>query len=222
LAGGGGFGYDAATLESLAEQIAEICAAGIQLAVVVGGGNIWRGVNGAKDGLDRSTADYMGMLATVMNSLALSRAIRHAGRDCLVQSAFPVGTIAPAFDREAALNALHQGQVIVFAGGTGNPYFSSDTCAALRAAETDCEVLLMAKKVDGVYDSDPKLNPNARFYSSLTYQDILQQDLKVMDAAAASLCRDNGIPLVVFNITKPGNIFKAAMGEHIGTIVRGE
>lgn len=222
LAGPEKHGYDPATLEDFAAQLAEIRNSGVELAVVVGGGNLWRGIKGAKGGMDRVNADFMGMLATVMNALALRDALQKAGCTCQVLSAIEMQRVVPMYSRDKAVEALSNGDIVIFAGGTGNPFFSTDTCAALRAAEIKAEAILMAKTIDGVYDSDPKLNPNAKKFSSLSFTEILEKDLKVMDSTAASMCRDNSIPLVVFDASQPGNMLRAARGEAIGTIVGGD
>ncbi len=222
LGGPAGQGIDQQTLMSIAGQIAEISRLGVQLAVVVGGGNIWRGIAGEGEGLDRSTADYMGMLATVINAMALRDAIERQGVPCRVQSAIAMNQVTEPYIRLKALRHLEKGRVVIFAGGIGQPYFSTDTTAALRAAEMQAEVILMAKKVDGVYDADPKTHPDATRYHHLTYNEVLSKELRVMDSTAASLCRDNHIPLIVFNITVDGNMMKAVLGEDIGTTLGGD
>ena len=194
---------------------------GVEVAIVVGGGNIWRGISGSNQGMDRATADYMGMLATVMNALALQDALEQEGVMTRVQSAIEMRAFAETYIRRRAIRHLEKGRVVIFAAGTGNPYFSTDTTAALRAAEIEAEVILMAKKVDGVYDSDPKQNADAKKFDHLSYMDVINMELKVMDTTAASLCKDNHIPLVVFDINKPGNILRAVMGEDIGTYLGG-
>lgn len=223
LAGSQGFGIDPVTIQSIAQQIKEVCELGLETALVVGGGNIWRGASGANKGMDRATADYMGMLATVMNSLALQDALETIGVVTRVQTAVEMRQFAEPYIRRKAIRHLEKGRVVIFAAGTGNPYFSTDTTAALRAAEMEAEAILMAKKgVDGVYDSDPKLNPDAKKYETLDFLEVLNKGLQVMDSTAASLCMDNGIPLVVFNLDTPGNIMKVVKGEQIGTIVGGK
>lgn len=222
LAGERGHGIENDTLEKIALQINDITKLGVEVAIVVGGGNIWRGIAGSARGMDRATSDYMGMLATTINSLALRDAIEQAGVDCRVMAAIEMRQIAEPYIRLRAIRHLEKGRVVIFAAGTGNPYFSTDTTAALRAAEIDADVILMAKKVDGVYDSDPKTNPMARRFSSLSYLDILNKELQVMDSTAASLCRDNHIPLIVFDINGIGNIKRVVMGENIGTYLGGE
>lgn len=219
LAGEQAFGLESNTLNSLADQIAEISNLGVEVAAVVGGGNIWRGVTGAKRGIDRATADYMGMLATVINALALQDVLESHGVDTRVMSAIEMREVAEPYIKRRAIRHLEKGRVVIFAAGTGNPFFSTDTTAALRAAEIEAEAILMAKKVDGVYDSDPKLNPNAKRFDELTFLEVLNKGLKVMDSTAISLCMDNNIPIQVFNINENGNMMKAVLGEKIGTFV---
>ena len=221
LAGEKGFGIDPGTVSSIAGQIKEIVDLGVMVALVVGGGNIWRGAVGSNKGMDRTTADYMGMLATVINSLALQDALEKIGVLTRVQTAIEMREIAEPYIRRRAIHHLEEGRVVIFAAGTGNPFFSTDTTAALRAAEMEAEVILMAKKVDGVYDRDPREDASAKRFDELTYIDVIQRGLQVMDSTAASLCMDNSIPLIVFNLTVAGNIKKVIMGEKIGTIVRG-
>lgn len=221
LAGDLGYGLDHKTLNNIALQLRDVLKLGVEVCIVVGGGNIWRGISGSNKGMDRATADYMGMLATVMNALALQDALEKEDVICRVQTAIEMRQVAEPYIRRRALRHLEKGRVVIFAAGTGNPYFSTDTTAALRAAEMDADVILMAKKVDGVYDSDPKQNPAAKRFGKLSYLDILNKGLHVMDATAASLCMDNNIPLVVFNISVDGNILKAITGEDIGTYVGG-
>lgn len=222
LAGEAGFGIEHSILTEIAAQVKEVVDIGVQVTIVVGGGNIWRGVSGSAKGMDRATADYMGMLATVINALALQDALEAEGLQVRVQSAIEMKAVAEPYIRRRAIRHLEKGRVVIFAAGTGNPYFSTDTAAALRAAEIEAQVILMAKKVDGVYDSDPKTNPEAKKYHRLTYIDILNQGLGVMDATAASLCMDNDIPIIVFDLTKNGNILKAITGHDIGTFIGGE
>lgn len=219
LSGEQGFGLEASVLNSMAQQIAELTAIGVEVAIVVGGGNIWRGVTGAKRGIDRATADYMGMLATVINSLALQDALEANGIDTRVMTAIEMREVAEPYIKRRAIRHLEKGRVVIFGAGTGNPFFSTDTTAALRAAEMGVDVILMAKKVDGVYDDDPRKNPNAHKFDTLKYIDVLNQGLKVMDSTAISLCMDNNIPLIVFDMMTPGNMKRAAMGETIGTYV---
>lgn len=222
LAGSKGIGIDPRIVSSIAREVKEITDIGVQVAIVVGAGNIWRGVQGMKMGIDRATSDYMGMLGTVINAMALQDSLEKQGVDTRVQSAIEMREVAEPYIRRRALRHLEKGRVVIFAAGTGNPYFSTDTCAALRAAEIEAEVILMAKKVDGVYDADPMENPTAKKYKELAYIDVLKQGLGVMDATATSLCMDNRIPIIVFGITEPGNIKRAVMGEKIGTFVKGE
>ncbi|HHT63883.1 MAG: UMP kinase [Bacillota bacterium] len=222
LAGNLGYGIDQDMISSIAEQIKEVHLAGVEMAIVVGGGNIWRGIAGSAKGMDRATADYMGMLATVMNSLALQDALEKVDVDTRVQVAIEMRQIAEPYIRRRAIRHLEKGRVVIFAAGTGNPYFSTDTTAALRAAEIEAEVILMAKKVDGVYDSDPVKNHKAKKYDNLSYMEVLNRGLGVMDSTAASLCKDNGIPLIVFNINQQGNILRVVLGEELGTYVGGE
>jgi uridylate kinase len=221
LAGSLGFGIDPYVVKSIAGQIQEVTQMGIQVAVVVGGGNIWRGVAGSAKGMDRAAADYMGMLATVINSLALQDALEKLEVASRVQSAIEMREVAEPYIRRRAIRHLEKGRVVIFAGGTGNPYFSTDTTAALRAAEIEAEVILMAKRVSGVYDDDPLKNPLAKRFEQLTYIDVLNKGLAVMDATATSLCMDNNIPVVVFNLNEVGNIKRAVLGENIGTYVGG-
>ena len=219
LAGDLGFGLDSLMLESVALQIKELADCGVEVAVVVGGGNIWRGVTGSRRGMDRATADYMGMLATCINALALQEALEEAGAKTNVLSAIEMKQIAETYIRRRALRHLEKGRIVIFSAGTGNPFFSTDTTAALRAAEMNADAILMAKKVDGVYDSDPAINPEAVRYDELTYMDALGRGLKVMDSTALSLCMDNDIPIIVFGLAEKGNLHKAVLGEKIGTRV---
>ncbi|MBP2654921.1 MAG: Uridylate kinase [Firmicutes bacterium] len=223
LAGNVGYGIDPEIVDAIACEIKEIKnVAGLQIAVVVGGGNIWRGLSGSAKGMDRATADYMGMLATVMNSLALQDALETCDVDTRVQTAIEMRQVAEPYIRRRAIRHLEKGRVVIFASGTGNPYFSTDTTAALRAAEIEADVILMAKKnTDGVYDSDPRYNPDAKKFAELQYIEVLQRGLGVMDSTATSLCMDNKIPIIVFSIDEPGNILKAALGQNIGTVVGG-
>ena len=219
LAGTQGFGIDQEVITSIAEQIKEIRGLGVDVAIVVGGGNIWRGVKGSARGMDRATADYMGMLATVINALALQDALESKEVDTRVQTAIEMRQVAEPYIRRRAIRHLEKGRVVIFAAGTGNPYFSTDTTAALRAAEIEAEVILMAKRVDGVYDSDPEMNPTAKRLSDLDYLEVLNGGLGVMDSTATSLCMDNRIPIIVFGIKEKGNILKVIKGESIGTYV---
>ncbi|MEN6389719.1 MAG: UMP kinase [Syntrophomonas sp.] len=219
LAGEGGFGIDFEVLVSIARQVIEVVKAGVEVAIVVGGGNIWRGVAGSAQGMDRAAADFMGMLATEINALALQDALEKLDMGTRVMSAIEMKEVAEPYIRRRAIRHLEKGRVVIFSAGTGNPYFSTDTAAALRSAEIEAEVILMAKRVDGVYDSDPKINPQAKKYDFLNYMDVINQGLGVMDSTAASLCMDNMIPIIVFDLTRDGNIMKAVLGEKIGTFV---
>jgi uridylate kinase len=222
LAGEIGYGIDPTVIQSIAKQIKEVVELEAEVAVVVGGGNIWRGLAGSAKGMDRATADYMGMLATVMNSLALQDALETEGVQSRVQSSIEMRQVAEPYIRRRAIRHLEKKRVVIFAGGTGNPYFSTDTTAALRAAEIEAEVILMAKnKVDGVYSADPSIDPTATKYEQLSFLDVIKEGLGVMDSTASSLCMDNDIPLIVFSIMEVGNIKRAIIGEEIGTIVRG-
>lgn len=220
LAGEQGYGIDPKTVDSIADDIVEVTKRGIQVAIVVGGGNIWRGLSGSAEGMDRVSADYMGMLATVMNSLALQDALEKHGVATRVQTAITMQQVAEPYIRRRAIRHMEKGRVVIFGAGTGNPYFSTDTTAALRAAEIEADAILMAKKfVDGVYDSDPKLNSSARKFDRLTYLDVIKKELGVMDATATTLCMTNDIPILVFSIDIPGNIIDAASGKEVGTLV---
>jgi len=218
LAGEKGFGINQEVIDSIAIQVKEIIELGVEVAVVVGGGNFWRGRS--SEGMDRTTADYMGMLATVINSLALQDALENIDILTRVQTAIEMRQIAEPYIRRRAIRHLEKGRVVIFAAGTGNPYFSTDTTASLRAAEIEAEVILLAKKVDGVYDSDPAENPDAKKFDNLTYIDVLNRGLKVMDSTATSLCMDNKIPIIVFSLKHPENIKRVIFGEKIGTYVK--
>ncbi|MGE5404264.1 MAG: UMP kinase [Candidatus Saccharibacteria bacterium] len=222
LAGQEGFGINHQVISSIAAQVKEVVDANVQVAIVVGGGNIWRGISGSSKGMDRATADYMGMLATVINALGLQDALEYLNVPTRVMSAIEMRQIAEPYIRRRAIRHLEKGRVVIFAAGTGNPYFSTDTTAALRAAEIEAQVILMAKKVDGVYDSDPVKNSSAKKYTTLSYMDVLNKGLGVMDSTAASLCMDNKIPIIVFSLLDNGNIFRAVSGDEIGTYVGGE
>ena len=219
LQGDDGYGISPPVLESIAQQVKDVFDLGIELAVVIGGGNIFRGVKAAAHGMDRANADYMGMLATVMNAMALQDAFELAGVPTRVQTALEIRELAEPYIRRRAMRHLEKGRVVIFGAGTGNPYFTTDTAAALRAMEINADVIMKATKVDGVYDSDPMANPDAQKFDRLTYMDVLKRDLRVMDATAISLCRENGLPIVVFNLNRSGNILRAMTGENIGTIV---
>ncbi|MGM8214500.1 UMP kinase [Bacillaceae bacterium W0354] len=221
LSGTKGSGIDPKFIKSIAEQIKEIHELGVEIAIVVGGGNLWRGKIGSEVGMDRANADYMGMLATVMNSLALQDSLENLGIPTRVQTSIEMRQVAEPYIRRKAMRHLEKKRVVIFAGGTGNPYFSTDTTAALRAAEMEADVILMAKNnVDGVYNDDPKLNENAKKYTELSYLDLLNKGLGVMDSTASSLCMDNNISLIVFSIMESGNIKRVVTGENIGTIIR--
>ncbi len=214
------YGLDPAFVARVAGEVKEAVATGVQVCLVIGGGNIFRGVSAAARGMERSTADYMGMLATVMNSLAMQSALEAAGAPTRVLSAIPMQSICEPYIRRRAVRHMEKGRVVVFAAGTGNPYFTTDTAAALRASEMHCDAMMKGTKVDGVYDSDPAENPDAVRYESLTHKDVLAKDLKVMDAAAITLSRDNQIPIIVFSVLQPGGFAKVLRGEGRYTIVR--
>ncbi|MCD6525647.1 MAG: UMP kinase [Desulfuromonas sp.] len=222
LAGKNGYGIDPEILSGIAGEIREVVNLGVQVSLVIGGGNIFRGLAASSAGMDRASADYMGMLATVMNSLALQDALEKEGVKTRVQSAIEMREIAEPYIRRRAVRHLEKGRVVIFAAGTGNPYFTTDTAASLRAMEIGAEVILKATKVDGVYNADPAKDPTAVKFDSLTYIQVLQKGLQVMDATATSLCMDNDLPILVFNLTQPGNIKRVVLGEEIGTIVKGE
>lgn len=215
------YGIDPAVVQAIAQEVADVVATGVQVAIVVGGGNIFRGVKGAAAGMDRATADYIGMIATVMNAMTLQDALEQIGVPTRVQTAIAMQEVAEPYIRRRAIRHLEKGRVVIFGAGSGNPFFTTDTTAALRAAEISADVLFKATKVDGVYDSDPQLNPNAKRYQSLTYGHVLTQDLRVMDSTAIALCKDNNIPIIVFDLSVRGNILRAVTGEQIGTIVGG-
>ncbi|MBL7214763.1 MAG: UMP kinase [Phycisphaerae bacterium] len=216
----GSFGIDGEVIESIAERIANICKSGPQVAIVVGGGNFLRGSSfSEKSHIPRTTADYMGMLATVINASALQETLEKVGQPTRVLSAIEVAAICEPFIRRRALRHLELGRVVILAGGTGNPFFSTDTCAALRSSELGVELMIKATKVDGVYTDDPVKNPDARLIESMTYQEVLEKNLKVMDPSAISLCRENRIPIVVLNIFKEGNITHALQGKKVGTLI---
>ncbi|ARF18479.1 UMP kinase [Sporosarcina sp. P3] len=221
LAGDQGYGLSPEVVKSVASQVKELVDLGVEVAVVVGGGNIWRGKVGSEMGMDRTTADYMGMLATVMNSLALQDALEKLGPETRVMSSIDMRQVAEPYIRRKAIRHLEKKRVVIFAAGTGNPYFSTDTTAALRAAEIEADVILMAKNnVDGVYSADPMKDSTATKYLELSYLEVISQGLEVMDSTASTLCMDNDIPLVVFSIMENGNIKKAVLGDKIGTVVR--
>ena len=219
LGGPTGVNISPEAVQNMAAQIREVRELGVQVVVVVGGGNIFRGLSGSKRGIERATGDYMGMLATVINALALQDALEKIGVATRVQSAISMAQVAEAFIRRRAVRHLEKGRVVIFGGGTGNPYFSTDTAAALRANEIGAEVVLKATKVDGIYDSDPKENPKAKRYSQIRYTEALQKQLKVMDSTAFSLCMDNRMPIIVFDLFRPHNLKRVIMGERVGTLV---
>ena len=221
LAAEAGYGIDKAMLVRVAHEIKEIQDLGCEVAVVVGGGNIFRGVAASAEGMNRATADYMGMLATVINSLAMQEALERIDIPTRVMSALTIAQVAEPYIRRRATRHLEKGRVIIFAAGTGNPYFTTDTAASLRAMEINAEIIFKATKVDGIYDADPIKVKNAKRYQQLTYIEVLQQNLKVMDSTAISLCMDNRLPILVFSLFEPGNIRRAVMGEPVGTLVHG-
>ena len=220
LQGEGVYGIDPKVVDMIAESVKEIVDGGVQLAIVVGGGNIFRGMAGAASGMDRAQADYIGMLATAMNALALREGFERAGIPSRVQSAIDMQEIAEPYIRNRAIRHLEKGRVVIFACGTGNPYFTTDTAAALRACEINADAMLKATQVDGVYDSDPRTNPAARRFEVITHKEVLEKELHVMDSTAAALLKDNGMPIIVFNLHKQGNIARVLRGENIGTIVQ--
>jgi len=216
------YGLDAGMVAQIADDVAKVRSLGVDVCLVVGGGNIFRGVSGAARGMERAQADYMGMLATVINALALQNALDNIGCDTRVQSAIPMSTVAEPYIRRRAVRHMEKGRVVIFAAGTGNPYFTTDTAAALRASEMGCDVLLKGTKVDGVYDADPAKNPNAKRYDTLGYMRVLTEDLGVMDHAAISLARENAIPILVFSIYKPGAFAEVLSGKGCFTLVKNE
>ena len=221
LKGSADFGIDPITVKVIAEQIKDIHDMGVEVGIVVGGGNIWRGKTAEALGMDRAQADYMGMLATIMNGLAVQDSLEHLGVPTRVMTAITVNQVAEPYIRRKAMRHLEKGRVCIFVGGLGSPYFSTDTASVLRATEIGAEVVLMAKNgTEGVYDKDPRKNPDAKMFDELTFKDILNKDLEVMDSTAAAICKDNKLKLIVFNMNKRGNIAKACNGEKIGTIVR--
>ncbi len=222
LAGEQKYGIDPLTITSIASEIKEVVSLGTQVALVIGGGNIFRGLAASSKGMDRASADYMGMLATMINSLAMQDALEKAGVDTRVQSAIEMREVAEPYIRRRAIRHLEKGRVVILGAGTGNPYFTTDTAASLRAMEIGAEVIMKGTKVDGVYSADPVKDPNAFKYSQLSYIDVLKRGLQVMDATATSLCMDNNLPIIIFNIKTAGNILKVVLGEEIGTIVKGD
>ena len=221
LAGDKGYGIDLDVLKPIARDVVAAAASGAQICLVVGAGNIYRGLMASEVGMDRARADYMGMLATVMNALALQTAIEHEEQPARVLSAIPMPTVCESYIRDKALDHLDKDRVVIFAGGTGNPYFTTDTAAALRAAEMGCDALLKATQVDGVYSADPEKTPSARRYERLTYDDVLKQDLRIMDGAAIALARDNGIPIIVFSIKSQGGLAAVLQGKGSSTTIDG-
>jgi uridylate kinase len=221
LAGGQGQGFDPATLKSIARQVKDAARLGVEMGLVIGGGNLFRGSVAAKIGLDRVTADYMGMLATVINALALQDALEREGVLTRVQTAIEMQKLAEPFIRRRAIRHLEKGRLVIFAAGTGNPYFSTDTAAVLRAIEINADAIFKATQVDGIYDSDPRKNPKAKLFKKLSYQEVYERRLKVMDTTAITLCEENSLPIVVFNLHREGNIRRALSGEAIGTRVSG-
>ena len=221
LMGDQAYGIEPATVGRIADEVKDAAADGYEICLVVGGGNIFRGLSAASDGIDRASADYMGMLATVMNALAIQNALEKKGAETRVQSAIPMSSVCEPYIRRRAMRHMEKGRIVIFAAGTGNPFFTTDTAAALRAAEMSCDVLVKGTQVDGVYSADPKKDPKAKRYKSLSYMDILRQDLKVMDASAITLCRDNKIPIVVFSILDKGGFKKALAGKSKSTTVTG-
>jgi uridylate kinase len=219
LMGRSGYGIDVSVVDRLARDISEAIAGGYEIAVVVGGGNIFRGLAGAAKGMDRATADYMGMLATVMNALALQNALERMKTPARALSAIPMPTVCESYVRPKALTHMERGNVVIFAAGTGNPFFTTDTAATLRAIEMDCQAVAKATQVDGVYDSDPHKNPDAKRFDRLSYAEVLARDLKVMDGAAIALARDNGLPVIVFSIGEPGSLLKVLRGEGRSTVI---
>ena len=221
LTGEKGFGIDPEIIRQIAQEIKEVVSLGVEVAIVIGGGNIFRGVAASSKGMDRATADYMGMLATVLNGLALQDALEKMEVHTRVQTAIEMREVAEPYIRRKAMRHLEKGRVVIFAAGTGNPFFTTDTTASLRAMEIGAEVILKATKVDGIYDGDPVLHPEAHKYEELTYLDVLKNQLKVMDATAISLCMDNNIPIIVFSLKERGNVQRVVLGEKVGTEVRG-
>ncbi|MCZ6589055.1 MAG: UMP kinase [Alphaproteobacteria bacterium] len=221
LMGGQEFGLDPKTVDRIAEDVREVCETGVQLCLVVGGGNIYRGISGAAAGMDRASADFMGMLATVINALALQNALENLGVDTRVQSAIPMSTVCEPYIRRRAVRHMERNRVVIFAAGTGNPYFTTDTAAALRASEMSCDCLLKGTKVDGVYSADPATDPKAERYEKLSHFDVLRNDLQVMDAAAITLCRENNIPILIFSIQNKGEVSRVIRGEGRFTLIEG-
>jgi len=222
LGGSQGYGIDPKVMTTIALEIKDVVASGVELALVIGGGNIFRGLAASSKGMDRASADYMGMLATMINALAMQDALEQVGVDTRVQSAIAMQAVAEPYIRRKAVRHLEKGRVVIFGAGTGNPYFTTDTAASLRAMEINAEVILKGTKVDGVYSADPKKDPDAVKYLTLSYIDVLKKGLAVMDATATSLCMDNNLPIIVFDVSVAGNVKRVVLGEEIGTIVKGE
>lgn len=221
LMGKEGYGIDPAVVKEVAEQIKEVHAHGVALALVVGGGNIYRGMRAEQQGINRATGDYMGMIATVMNAIVLQDCLESMGVETRVQSALDIREVAEPYIRRKAIRHLEKKRVVIFAGGTGNPFFTTDTAAVLRALEVKAEVIMKATKVNGVYDRDPEQHPDAVFFPEITYMEVLQRDLRVMDATAISLCMEQQLPIIVFNLRERGNMKRVILGERVGTVVRG-
>ena len=221
LMGNLGYGIDPTVVAAIAQEVADVVNSGVELAIVVGGGNIFRGMKASAAGMDRATADYIGMIATVMNAMTLQDALERIGIDNRLQTAIAMQEVAEPYIRRRAIRHLERGRVVIFGAGSGNPFFTTDTTAALRAAEIDAEIIFKATKVDGIYDADPVKNPHARRYQSLTYHHVLTNELKVMDSTAIALCKENNIPILVFDLSVNGNIMRASKGESVGTIVGG-
>jgi uridylate kinase len=221
LGGEQGYGIDPRTITAIANEVKRVVALGVQLSLVIGGGNIFRGLAASSKGMDRASADYMGMLATMINSLAMQDALEKVGVDTRVQSAIAMAEVAEPYIRRRAIRHLEKGRVVIFGAGTGNPYFTTDTAASLRAMEIGADVILKGTKVDGVYSADPNTDPSATKFQSLSYLEVLKKGLKVMDATAISLCMDNSLPIIVFDVTTEGNVVRVVCGESIGTLVKG-
>jgi uridylate kinase len=222
LGGEQGYGIDPLTITTIASEVKDVVACGAELALVIGGGNIFRGLAASSKGMDRASADYMGMLATMINALAMQDALEQLGVDTRVQSAIAMQEVAEPYIRRRAIRHLEKGRVVIFGAGTGNPYFTTDTAASLRAMEIGADVILKGTKVDGVYSADPKKDPQAVKFKTLTYLEVLKKGLQVMDATATSLCMDNNLPIIIFDVTTPGNVKRVVCGEDIGTVVKGE
>jgi len=222
LGGDQGYGIDPNTITAIAREVKQVVELGVELCLVIGGGNIFRGLAASSKGMDRASADYMGMLATMINSLAMQDALEKAGVDTRVQSAISMAEVAEPYIRRRAIRHLEKGRVVIFGAGTGNPYFTTDTAASLRAMEIGADVILKGTKVDGVYSADPKKDPTATKYERLSYLEVLRKGLQVMDATAISLCMDNSLPIIVFDLTTEGNVCRVVCGERIGTLVKGD